>query len=202
MNYPHGAHGQGCPGQPVYGQPPSYPQPAGWPQQPGYPQAAYPGGYPPKPPAGPSGATAILAGILALVGGFVGTCVALVSVIVMIMDGEFDVVGAVFGLLGIAFGLALFIGAILLFRRTMIGRQLVIVGCAMAAVFGVAAIGDMIIGISGEPSREPVSIAVAVVAGLVLPVLTLVLAMLPSTRTWIRAKHNAITPGAYRPYPG
>lgn len=178
MNYPHGPHGQGFPGQPVYGRPPSYPQ------------------------AGPSGTTGIIAGLLALVGGLVGTGFAVLSVIIMIMDGEFDVAGAIFGLLGIAFGLALFIGAILLFRRKTIGRRLVVGGCAVAALFGVAAIGDMVIGISGEPSREPVSIGIAVVVGIVVPVLTLVLAMLPSTTAWIRAKRYAIAPQFYPPCPG
>lgn len=197
MNYPHGPHGQGFPGQPVYGQPPGYPQQPGWPQQPGYP-----GGYQPKPPGGPSGATGIIAGLLALVGGLVGTCFAVLSVIIMIMDGEFDVAGAIFGLLGIAFGLALFIGAILLFRRRMIGRRLVVGGCAVAILFGIAAIGDMVIGISGDPSREPVSIGFAVLVGIVVPVLTLVLAMLPSTAVWIRAKRNVLAPQFYPPYPG
>jgi hypothetical protein len=190
MNYPHGPHGQGFPGQPVYGRPPSYPQQPGWPQQPTYPHA------------GPSGATGIIAGLLALVGGLVGTGFAVLSVIIMIMDGEFDVAGAVFGLLGIAFGLALLIGAILLFRRKTIGRRLVVGGCAVAVLFGVAAIGDMVIGISGDASREPVSIGIAVIVGIVVPVLTLVLAMLPSTSAWIRAKRNAIAPQFYPPYPG
>lgn len=202
MNYPPGPHGQGFPGQPVHGQPPGYPQQPGWPQHPGYPPAGYPGGYQPKPPGGPSGATGIIAGLLALVGGLVGTCFAVLSVIIMIMDGEFDVAGAIFGLLGIAFGLALFIGAILLFQRKMIGRRLVVGGCVVAILFGIAAIGDMVIGISGDPSREPVSIGFAVLVGIVVPVLTLVLAMRPSTTVWIRAKQNALAPQFYPPYPG
>ncbi|WKG03540.1 hypothetical protein [Mycolicibacterium sp. HK-90] len=98
--------------------------------------------------------------------------------------------------------MAQFIGAILLWRRKMIGRRLVVAGCAVAILLGVVVLGDTTIGISGDPTREPLAISIVVAVGLVLPIVTLVLAMLPSTTKWIRAKQNAVAPQYYPPYPG
>lgn len=201
MINPYAPHGQGFPGQPVYSQPPNHPQQPGWPQPPGNPQAGYPGGYQPTPPRGPSGATAIIAGLLAMLGALIGLFMGVMSVVTTIADGEFEVIGALAGLVGTAFGLALLIGAILLLLRKMIGRRLVVSGCVMAVVLGMIVMCDMIIGISGNPSREPVSIGLTVMMGFVFPVVTLVLAMLPSTAMWIRAKQNAVAP-QYPPYQG
>lgn len=202
MTYPNGPYGQGFSGQPGYPQQPGFPQQPGWPQHQGWPQQpGYPGGYPLKPP-GPSGATAIFAGILALPGGLVGLFYVVLSVFLMWSDHEFDPVSAVAGVAGAAVGLTLFVGAIALFRRKMIGRWLVVGGCAMAILFGIAALGETVIGFSGNPSREPAEIGMTILVGLVFPILTIVLAMLPSTARWIRAKQDVVAPPYYSPYPG
>ncbi|MGV0807637.1 hypothetical protein [Mycolicibacterium setense] len=203
MTFPNGSYGQGFPGTPGYPQQPGYPQHPGWPQQPGhfpgYPQPGYPAGYRPNLPKGPSGATGIIAAILALPGALVGLFYVVTSVVIIWSDHEYAV-GAVFGLAGAAVGLALFIGAIALFRRKMIGRRLIIGGCAVAILSGLAALCDMAIGITGNPSREPVGFGVAIIVGLVFPIVTLVLAMLPSTARWIQAKPAKLHPAAAQAY--
>ncbi|MCV7110502.1 hypothetical protein [Mycolicibacterium setense] len=207
MTFPNGPYGQGFTDTPGYPQQPGYPQHPGWPQQPGhfpgYPQPGYPAGYQPNLPKGPSGATGIIAAILALPGALVGLFYVVTSVVIIWSDHEYAV-GAVFGLAGAAVGLALFIGAIALFRRKMIGRRLIIGGCAVAILSGLAALCDMAIGITGNPSREPVGFSVAIIVGLVFPTLTLVLAMLPSTARWIQAKPakpHPVAAQAYQPSP-
>ncbi|MUM28612.1 hypothetical protein FZI88_21195 [Mycobacterium sp. CBMA295] len=113
--------------------------------------------------------------------------------------------GAVFGLFGVAFGLVLFNGAILLWRRKMIGRWLIVGGCAVAILLGLVAFAELLIGISGEPSHEPAAFGTLAVLGFVFPILTLVLALLPSTTNWICAKQNPqdpVAPQVYSPFQG
>lgn len=208
MTFPNSPYGQGFPSTPGYPQQPGYPQHPGWPQQPGhfpgYPQPGYPAGYQPNLPKGPSGATGIIAAILALLGGPVGVCFGAMTVFIMFTDAEFDAIGVVLSLFGVAFGLALLLGAIALIRRRMIGRRLIIGGCAVAILSGLATLCDMAIGITGNPSREPAEIGLTIIVGLVFPILTLVLAMLPSTARWIQAKPakpHPVAAQAYQPSP-
>lgn len=196
MNYPNQPYGQGFSGQPGYFQQP------GWPQQPGYPQPGYPGGYPP-PPRGPSGATGILAGLLALFGGLVGIGLGAVAIFALFFSGQEERDARMFlsPVIGFAYALLLLIGAILLFRRKSIGRWLIIGGSAAVLVFW-AFLGGTVIGVSDEPRRDLVAIGIRILAGLVFPILTLVMTFLPSTTKWIQAKPNRSAAQHYPPYLG
>ncbi|CRZ17262.1 hypothetical protein [Mycolicibacterium neworleansense] len=198
MNHPNLPYGQGFTGQPGYPRQPTWPQQPGYPQQPGWPHGYPQGGYPPKPPRGPSGATAIFAAILALLGGLAGLVMVLMAVIIKISDHDFDAMDVLFGLACAACGSALFIGAISLFRHKMIGRPFVVGGCTTAILIGVAALIE-------EFTRQVpdlgafLSVAVPLFA---FPMLTLVLTLLPATKTWIQAKQNPVAAQYYPPHAG
>ncbi|MED5815784.1 hypothetical protein VST63_25785 [Mycolicibacterium sp. 050232] len=197
MNYPNQPYGQGFSGQPGYFQQPGWPQ-QNWPQQPGYP-----GGFQP-PPRGPSGATGILAGLLALFGGLFDIFVAAIGLFSMFLSSQEErepwMYVAVF--LGFAGGLSLIVGAFSLFLRKSIARRLIVGGCTLLILFGITGLGVTLLGIGGVAKRDLDSLDTPVVAGLVVPILTLVLTMLPSTTKWIQAKPNRVAAPYYPPYHG
>lgn len=90
------------------------------------------------------------------------------------------------------------VGAAKLYERQMRGRWLVVGACALAIsstllIYGVTA--------ADAPSYGHARGAFALV-GLVFPIVTLVLALLPSTAAWIRAKQNPVAPQPYPQHPG
>lgn len=214
MTYPQGPYGQGFPGQPRYPQQPGYPQ--GYPAQPvyqqGYPQ---PGGYPgmaPMPAAAPSGGTAITAGVLAALGALAGLgsgIVALIGLAAIKTDSGLshgaDLGGGVYALLivgslaSIVFGAVLLTGAVMLFQRKMLGRWLVVGGCALAIVSNVIGFAVRSAATTGYPGYG--GLAALPLLGMVFPITTIVLIMLPSTTAWIQAKRNAVAPQYFPQYP-
>lgn len=196
MTFPSGPSG-GFPEQPGFSQQPSFGvQPPIFSHQPGYGQPGDPGSPQPTPPRGPSGATAIIAGILALLGGLFGILFGALSVTVMVSDHKFDAIGVVFSLFGIAFGLVLFSGAILLWRRKVIGRWLIVGGCAVAILLGLLAFAELFIGISGAPTRDAGAYVMLAVLGFIFPIATLVLVLLQSTTKWILATQRPQDPAS------
>lgn len=213
MSYPNGPYGQGFPGQPPgYQQQPAYPQqPAnyqGYPQQPGYP-----GGYPPQqPPAPPSSTTGIFAGVLAGLGAVAnlgGGLLGLIGLIAVSGDSTFRSSSALSGgvfalliivtLLGVACGLILLAGSVMLLQRKMTGRWLVIGGCALTIVGSLVNLGVNAAVTAGYEYYGGNGFAVL---GLIFPVATIVLTLLPSTTAWIQAKPNPVTAPYYPPYQG
>ena len=89
------------------------------------------------------------------------------------------------------FAAVLLVGAIMLFQRSIVGRGVVVAGCALSIlgslaslIFG-AAVGEIAPGSS---------------CGVIFPIITIVLALLPSTTQWIRAKHAPTQPTYPAPY--
>ena len=208
MNYPNGPYGQGYPGQPGYPQQqPNYQQ-QGYPQQPGYPGAYQ---YQPMQPASPGGGTAITAIVLAGLGTLAnlgGGLLGLIGLIALSNDSAFesvsDVSGGVFAVLilgvfaSIVAGLLLLGGTITLMQRKMIGRWLVVSGCAITML------GSLLnLGLSAAVMARYETYGGGngyAVLGLIFPIATLVLVLLPSTTAWIQAKRNPIAPQYYPPY--
>lgn len=215
MTYPNGPYGQGSPDQSGYPQQPGYqqqpafaPQP-GYPPPPGYPQQPY--GLPPAPPTSPSGVTAIIAGVLAGLGGlanFFGG-LAMAFGLSVLIDGSSEVAGsAAWGgwtpliamtTLNILAGLLLLSGTVTLLLRKTIGRWLVAAGCAVSIL-------STLINLTWTPSAiadyEYDRGVGADLVGVIFPIVTLVLVLLPSTAAWIRAQQNPTAPQPYPPYPG
>ncbi|MEW2479507.1 hypothetical protein AB0876_07925 [Mycobacterium sp. NPDC049093] len=211
MTFPSGPHDQGFPEQPSYSQQPSfgiqppiyshqpvfeqqpgYPQP-GWPQQPGYP-----GGNQPTSPRGPSRATAIIAGALALLLGLFGLALTVIPTSELV-TGNGDDMALVWLLFGLALSLPLCAGAILLFRRMMIGRWLLVGGCASSTAAILVAVGAFVVHDRQTPNPDvgPVLAGVILAA---IPTVALVTALAPSTARWIRAKSSPVAAQNYPPY--
>ncbi|MED5815785.1 hypothetical protein VST63_25790 [Mycolicibacterium sp. 050232] len=222
MSYPNGPYGQGFPGQPGYPQQPGFPQP-GYPQQPGFPQPGYPQqsgfpggqqpyGLPPIPPAAPSGVTGIIAGALAVLGVLSNFGSGGIGLFALAVLGNEDAVGAsdsisggvrpwliVTAVLCLVSGLLLLIGAVTLFQRKMIGRWLVVAGCALTIISGLVSFGVSLTKLEGY---VPMGENALSLVGLVFPIATIVLVLMPPTAAWIRAKQNPVAPQFYPPYPG
>ena len=203
--------------QPVYGQPqygqPQYGQPQYGQSlygQPGYGQSAYgqgpygqgaygqPGGYPtPRP----SGGTAITAAVLSFLGGaaalfgIIANVVAVVA-IAALSDLEASLPGWYTGVLvmsviaEIILAVLLIWGGVAVLRHKMIGRLLVAGGCGVAIVFGL--IGS-IAGLAVEAQLRDDNISTGIgsgafgFVGLIFPVATMILVLVPPTAEWIAA---------------
>jgi len=207
MTYPQGPYGHGIPGHPGNPQPPGYPQ--GNPAQPyyqqGHPQpGGYSGGYPPlMQSAPPSGGTAITAGVLALLGGlahFFGGAAQALGLSAMMHDSPAGDWGSLVAVvtLNIIAGALMLPGALALLLRKRVGRWLIAAGCGIS-------IFSALINIMLTPdSFGEYSYARGVGADLVgvfFAIVTITLALAPSTTTWLAAKKNAVAPQYFAQYP-
>ncbi|OBB94459.1 hypothetical protein A5779_19675 [Mycolicibacterium peregrinum] len=162
---------------------------------------------PPSAPVPPSGVTGIIAGVLAGLGGLANVVGGLFMAFgLSILIGEtsdaarsaWTPLVAITGL-NIVAGVLLLIGTVTLLLRKMIGRWLVAAGCS-------ASILSTLINLTWTPSAiadyEYDRGVAADLVGVIFPIATLVLVLLPSTAAWIQAKQNPIAPQPYPPYPG
>lgn len=191
MNYPNGPYGQGFPVQ----------QPGN--QQWGYPQQQ-PFGYPP-PPSAPNGATGIIAGVLAGLGGLANTVGGIFMAIGLAALGSDDssLGDSVYwtpiiaiAVLNIVAGVLLSVGTVMLLLRKMIGRWLVVAGCAVSIVSSLISLGmtSMAAGYTYAYTGKAFD-----AVGLIFPIATLILVLLPSTTAWINAKRTSAPPQHYPP---
>ncbi|WP_051727574.1 hypothetical protein [Nocardia brasiliensis] len=175
----------------------------------------YPSGYNPYPgypgvvPA-PSGATAITAGVLACVGAVGQLLGGVVNLVFGIIDighelGEYDSTGLLgqswyrtfaltTGVAAMLTAVPLGVGAIGLLRRKQFGRMLVVLGCAAAIVLGIVSFALVQSAGGSWDSSINLSTGISGLVGLLFPVGTAVLALVPATTRWL-----AHTPPAY-PY--
>jgi hypothetical protein len=108
-------------------------------------------------------------------------------------SGAGDVIFVVAALAVFLAGILLAVGALTLWQRMMIGRWLVVAGCVIAILVSL-----LIVGALTTLMGNAVGYGVAVgyngplVLGLAFPIVTLVLALRPSTATWIRAGRGPI----------
>ncbi|KAF0836676.1 hypothetical protein [Nocardia caishijiensis] len=184
--------------------------------------------YPAPVQRPPSGGTAILTGISALVGGLVGV-VGMIAAVGRMVTSDYppfgwgyapawaSIASAVLLVVDIVAAVLLLIGAIVLFRRKSSGPMMVASGCAgvigayvAGVIITVAQFGRFDIGSSSY--REVVFDQSAVnsllgpyidlpwflsILLLVFPAVTLLLALLPSTRRWCgRGNRPAWAPAA------
>jgi hypothetical protein len=189
-----------------------------------YPQYPQPGAYPvpPAAPAQPSGGTAITAGVLAALGGLLSlgiTAVSLFFLIVIASIGsnfdrsDVEFLDSIFGVLAIGLvavviialvlgtllSVLLIAGAVLLFRRKMLGRWLVVSGCAVAIVSNLMT-SVFTTAVTSDDWYSPEGV-VSALLGLAFPIITMVLALLPSTTAWIRAEQGRAVPQHFPQYP-
>ena len=90
-------------------------------------------------------------------------------------------------------------GAVLLFRRKMLGRWLVVSGCAVAIVSNLMT-SVFTTAVTSDDWYSPEGV-VSALLGLAFPIITMVLALLPSTTAWIRAEQGRAVPQHFPQYP-
>ncbi|GAC48037.1 hypothetical protein [Gordonia aichiensis] len=198
-------------GQPPYGQP-QYGQPQYGQFRYGQPQYGQPfAGYGvPRVPTSTSGATAIVASVLALLGTFVGLVGIAVSVIALVGVGSHMTTGllvwAVVDLLVVIASTGLLAtGGVQLLRRRAIGRWLIVAGCALTILMGIADTLISAVFFSATYSVNTSStfhapLLVSLIS-LVFPVAAIILALVPSTAAYCAAPGLA-QPGYPQPgYP-
>ncbi|MEU8895101.1 hypothetical protein [Nocardia sp. NPDC048505] len=165
-----------------------------------YPQ--YPGQYEPyaggyaMPAAAPSGGTAITAGVLAcigavfqLIGGFANFFTS--SQISSLdtggdLESGFTTLTMITGAVAILSALLLGVGAVMLFTRRPVGRILIAAGCGLVIVMQILSnvlLATMFADIDDDGSIMAIA-GVSALISLIFPVITMVLALLPSTARW------------------
>lgn len=169
----------------------------------------YPGQYQPYPQQGgaPGSGTAIAAGVLASIGAAGQLLGGLLQIALgatqtdelhsMYHASWYPVYTIVAGLIAVIAGAALAAGAVTLFRRRPIGRTLIVAGCALTIVIGIAGIAvalNLDIGTLGGATH--LIGGVGGVFGLIFPIITIVLALVPATARWLAA-----VPAQAGPYP-
>ncbi|MGV0810592.1 hypothetical protein ABQF34_01380 [Mycolicibacterium boenickei] len=90
-------------------------------------------------------------------------------------------------LLSVVCGILLLAGTVALLRRKVIGRRLIVGGSVLIIVGSLISLGLSFATTAGYGSYGISGLAIL---SLVLPIATLVLASLPSTMSWIRAKQG------------
>ncbi|OBB17240.1 hypothetical protein A5761_10615 [Mycolicibacterium setense] len=143
---------------------------------------------------------------LGAVAGLVGGAFAAIGLAALSgISSTSDISGGVYALVvlvvlfNFVFGLTIATGAVLLFQRKMLGRWLVVAASALAILsslisFGVGAAAASAYGTYGGGGLFQLF-------GLVFPIATIVLALLPSTTAWINAKPSPVAPQFYPPMP-
>jgi hypothetical protein len=153
----------------------------------------------PAPGTSPSAVTGVIAAVLSGLGGLanvVGGLLATFGLSVMISESTYDVgSGEWTGLIAITMlnivaGVLLSVGTVMLLLRKSASRWIVVAGCAVSIVSSLISLS-----LASTFAEYQYSGKGADAVGLVFPIVTIVLALLPSTAAWIRAKQN----GAPRP---
>ncbi|MBH0778987.1 hypothetical protein [Nocardia bovistercoris] len=181
-----------------------------------YPQ--YPGAYDPYPQghvSAPSGATAITAGVLAVLGcvaSLIGGSVSLYFGLsefgselsdyddtgLLGNDTYYTIVVAT-GAVGIIIAFLLGIGSVLLFNRKSSGRTLVVLGSAATVLSQIVSVGYVMsqLGSFGATGGGMVTSGTPGVIGVVFPIVTSILALVPPTSRWLAHRPSSV--GGYPP---
>ncbi len=214
------------PTPPSYSQPVAPPAPPPLPPLPPTPSISYPTIAPvtaPEPTPAPapvytapvigyqpssSGATAITAGVLALLLGAYQvwqTISAFAALSVFSAFGELigdygriKTLATISAFASLAATLALILGGILLLCRKSAGRGFIAAGCLVVIIFTVLTVGLLLDWFGSTFSISQLDVPTATVlvmnvaVGAAVPILTMVLALLGSTKRWCQAKSGAV----------
>lgn len=188
MNHPHGPSGDGSPGQ----------QP-----RPGFATYHFPEPVPQPPPSGVTGIMAVaFAGLVAVacLGVSLLAFLGLIGVSLLDTDSRVQTSVGISGsvlpvlILGILLtfvaGLLLAAGTVKLAQRKMAGRRLVVGGCGVTIAANLLSLGY-----AASATGPYISGGTFALLGLIFPMATLVLVLVPSTTAWITAKRKST--GAY-----
>ncbi|MFD0362110.1 hypothetical protein ACFQZZ_11730 [Nocardia sp. GCM10030253] len=180
-----------------------------------YPQ--YPGGYDPYPsiqPA-PNGATAIIAGVLAILGSLANLVSGGLDLVIGISDfgrdyADYDSTGllgkswfttyfVIIGVLALVVAVLLGVGGVMMFLRKAVGRFVVVAGCVLVVVAGIAGF-VILLEITGSTTGSSIlTSGISSGIGLIFPVITATLALLPATAKWLNYDQSSAYPQPYPP---
>lgn len=195
MTTPRGTRDQEFPGEP------SYPEQLGH-QQPEYPLGETPpAALPPETAAAsPNGVTAIITVVLAGIGALLtlGNGVAgLTGLAALAGDAGLRTLAlrspgalaltVLATLLSVVCGLLLLAGAVALLRHRIIGRRLIVSGSVLIILGSLISLG---LSLTATARYGVYNISALAILSLVLPLATIVVAVLPSTTAWIKAKQD------------
>ncbi|MCV7110501.1 hypothetical protein [Mycolicibacterium setense] len=188
MTSPHGPQGANLPGET------SDPEQSGD-QELEHPEAP-PDGLQPSVAVSPSAVTAIITALLAGVGALLTLGNGILGVTgLAALAGDAGLrtlalrsAGALTltvlaTLLSVVCGILLLAGTVALLRRKMIGRRLIVSGCVLIIVGSLISVGLSLATTAGYGAPGASGLAIV---SLILPIVTLVLALLPSTAAWIQ----------------
>ncbi|QKT06100.1 hypothetical protein HUN08_02010 [Gordonia sp. X0973] len=192
-------------GAPQYGAIPGVtaPYPGGVPPQYGqFGDPAYAVAYGPHTPE-PNGATGIIAGILSLLGGAaqllgvigaIGVLALLSSVkgAADLLPGWYSAVMIVIIVVDLVLGVALVTGGVGLLMRRLWARIVVAAACVLALIGSIAGlvVTNAIYDASPALSTNRGTEIVSGIGGLIFPIVTLTLALLPATKIWCEARRR------------
>ncbi|WP_433758073.1 hypothetical protein [Nocardia sp. CA-135398] len=171
--------------------------------------------YPSVPAPAPSGGTAITAGVLASVGSAGQLLGGGFNIVLGATDlardlAEYDSTGLfaqswfktyllVSGSIAVITAFLLGVGAVMMFTRRPLGRVLVVAGCAVVIVAGIAGYAVTAHYTTSGGSAAEIGGGIGGLFGLIFPIATAVLALVPPTRRWLH--YRPVTAPSVTTYP-
>ncbi|MEV6136396.1 hypothetical protein AB0L63_10110 [Nocardia sp. NPDC051990] len=172
--------------------------------------------YPSAPAPASGGGTAITAGVLASIGSVGQLLGGGFNIVLGLTDlaadlAEYDSTGLfaqrwvksymlATGSIAVVTAFLLGVGAVLLFTRRPLGRVLVVAGCVVVVVAGIAEYAVTLRYTTSGGGAAEISGGIGGLVGLIFPIATAVLALVPPTMRWLNHHPVATPPVATYPY--
>ncbi|WP_433523972.1 hypothetical protein ACQPZ2_01575 [Nocardia pseudovaccinii] len=170
--------------------------------------------YPSVPAPAPGGGTAITAGVLASIGSVGQLLGGGFNIVLGLTDldlSEYDSTGLlaqswiktyllVAGSIAVVTAFLLGVGAIMMFTRRQLGRVLVVAGCAVVVIAGITEFAVTRHYTTSGGSAAEIGGGIGGLIGLIFPIATAVLALVPPTTRWLNHTPVSAPPVAMYPY--
>lgn len=172
--------------------------------------------YPSAPAPAPGGGTAITAGVLASIGSAGQLLGGGFNIVLGLTDlardlSEYDSTGLfaqswiktyllVVGSIAVVTAFLLGVGAVMMFTRRPLGRVLVVAGCAVVVIAGIAGYAVTLHYTTSGGSAAEIGGSIGGLVGLIFPIATAVLALVPPTTRWLNYNPVAAPSVAMYPY--
>lgn len=172
--------------------------------------------YPSVPAPAPGGGTAITAGVLASIGSAGQLLGGGFNIVLGLTDlardlAEYDSTGLfaqswiktyllVVGSIALVTAFLLGVGAVMMFTRRPLGRVLVVAGCAVVVIAGITEYAVTLQYTTSGGSAAEIGGGIGGLFGLIFPITTAVLALVPPTTRWLNYNPVAAPSVAMYPY--
>lgn len=172
--------------------------------------------YPSVPAPAPGGGTAITAGVLASIGSAGQLLGGGFNIVLGLTDlardlAEYDSTGLfaqswikayllVVGSIALVTAFLLGVGAVMMFTRRPLGRVLVVAGCAVVVIAGITEYAVTLHYTTSGGSAAEIGGGIGGLFGLIFPITTAVLALVPPTTRWLNYNPVAAPSVAMYPY--